>query len=147
MESVPSRSVAVKEAIPDQFEKTAGGHAFKGVLLEILLQEGIECRTAKMVLQHAQKISAFFVGQFTKRIIRIAVVKVNTQLGKLGFDWCEPVNSVSQGPLSEEPLHLGEIVAIQSFDNTPFKVGGKAFIEPEIAPGGIGDEIAGPRVR
>ena len=38
-------------------------------------------------------------------------------------------------------------LAVQRLDDAAFEVGGEAFVEPEVVPGGVGDEVARPGMR
>ena len=54
---------------------------------------------------------------------------------------------VAQVGQAEDRLHLGAIGPVEVLDDPPLEVGGEPLIEPEVAPGGVGHQVAGPRMR
>ena len=53
---------------------------------------------------------------------------------------------VAQVDHAEDQFHVGAIAAVEVLDDPVLEVGREPFIEPEVAPGGVGHEVAGPRV-
>ena len=57
------------------------------------------------------------------------------------------LDRVSQILPAEQPQHVGVFLSAKLLHDSWFDVGREPFIEPEIIPGGVGHEIARPRVR
>ena len=48
---------------------------------------------------------------------------------------------------AEARQHLGVVAAVDRLHDAALEVDGEAFVEPEVVPRRVGDEVAGPRVR
>ena len=101
---------------------------------------------AEELFQMVEEREAFLIRDATKSIIRILALEIGDELGELMF-LAKKVDAVAQ---SLPPDDGGEVPMGLSVDgclDTSFEIDCPAFIEPEVLPGSVRYQVAGPRVR
>ena len=126
--------------------ETLRRHGLERVRVEVAAQKRVEFLASERLFQHAQKQIAFLVGRRRRHFFDVAAGEVDQQRGVLAIDAVLleiEVEVVS----SEQGLHLHVLASVEDFVHAAFDVRREAFVQPEVVPAGVGDEIPRPRVR
>ncbi len=125
------------------FFEIRGGDALESEMVEVGPQELVESFATEGPLEREQEEGSFFVSDARHAVVGVAAVQVDVQdlvfCGKL----LELVAKLRQ---AEDSLHVRARDAVDVFDDSTLKIGSKPFVEPEVPPGCVGDEVARPRV-
>ena len=113
-------------------------------MLEIAAQEGIEAFAAEFGVEIVQEQSAFLIRNTREALTRIAVTQIDGQDLIGGF---ELLKIGLQGLESQHRLHGGARLTVYRGHDATFHVIGESFVEPEIPPGRIADQISRPGMR
>ena len=113
---------------------------------EIRFQEVVEGATSHGFFQQTQEEVPLVVGNGGHAVVGIAVLQVQTQVGVVGVHVHDGVHLVHQPLVAQCAQHLADVAAIDCLHDALFEVHGEAFVEPEIVPRGVGDQVATPTV-
>ena len=110
-------------------------------MVEVGAEKPVEALAAHFALDSAQQQRAFFVRNQSTTVIGIAAGQREVE-NAVGFG--QRGHLAIELPAAQRGLHFLTLAAVHFFDDAPFQVNGEALVKPEIAPGGVGDEVAGP---
>ena len=141
----PWLGVDVRERGAELGHELARGHRVEGVAVEVVAQEFVPRRAADCLLDQAQQEVAFLVGELGRGFVGIAAGEVEQQvrvaavLAQLAHDLLEVLPA-------QQREHLGVVAAVDRLHDAALEVDGEAFVEPEVVPRRVGDEVARPGV-
>ena len=108
--------------------------------------ELVELFDADQFLDVVQEGEALFVGDGAEGVVGVLAFEVRDELGEVVV-FAELGDGVGQGFPADDGGEVAVLVAAVDFAlDAAFEVDGPAFVEPEVFPGGVADEVAGPAV-
>src|SRR5450755_1270108 len=113
-------------------------------MIEIASQERIEAFPAEFRVEVIQEQPALFVGNLAEHVVRIAVAQIDGENLVRRLQFCK---IGSQRFQAEHGLHGRTLLPIHRGHDAAFHIVGEAFVEPQIAPRGIADQVSRPRMR
>ena len=136
----PSRG---KEVLAQVLDEVRGRDALEREVIEVAAQEPSNRARPKSSSSERRKSAPFLVRQARGALVGIAPREVDVQdlVAVL-----EPGDLVLEVLAAEHRLHAGRLRAVDLLDDAPLDVGREALVQPEVAPGRVGDEVARPRV-
>ncbi len=120
-------------------EELLGIDALEREVVEVAAQERLQLVPAETILQELQEQLALLVGDIRHAVVGIVVAQVDRELlmRRVGID-----EVVLQGLEAEHVLHALATLAVERFDDSPLQIHREAFVEPEVAPRRVRDEVA-----
>ena len=135
--------VALHQMGADVLQEHGRGHRPIGVAVEIAAQPGVEPLPARDPLDGAQEGRALVIGDGVHAVVGIAASQVEMQAGVGGGQGFQLVLQ----PVPAQNLFLHRpVMAVDRLHDPVLEIGGETLVQPEVVPGGVGDQIAGPGV-
>lgn len=107
--------------------------------------EFVKLRLSNKVLEVEQEVKALLVGNARERIVGVLALEINNELSELVI-----VSKVFDGVSQRLPSNNGREVSVgftvNSSQNPSFEVHGPAFVQPEMFPRAVGDQVTTPAV-
>ena len=125
-------------------DEVAGGDTAEREMVEVGTQERVEARATDSLLEQTQEQIALEIGHLVHTVVRVAPLQIDVQdlVGRL-----QPRQFLVQRLAVEGGLHVHARAAEDLLQDAALEIDRDAFVQPEVAPGGVGHEIARPRVR
>mmetsp|Transcript_29219 Transcript_29219/g.41127 ORF Transcript_29219/g.41127 Transcript_29219/m.41127 type:complete len:241 (-) Transcript_29219:549-1271(-) len=98
------------------------------------------------VLQIEQEVVSLLVWHAAEGIIRVDSLEVWNQVGQ-GVGGTEGLHAVLQGFVPNDGLEVSGWLSVHLGVDSSFQIHSEAFIEPEVFPSSVGDEVSSPAVR
>ena len=113
-------------------------------MAEIPAQKSIKPLAPELLLQASQQQRSLLVRHRGHAIVGVAALQVDQKN-------LVPLRELGHLPLqllaAEHGFHFFARPAVYSFLNPPLHVHRESLVEPEVAPGGVGDQVARPGMR
>src|SRR5690606_12911609 len=135
----------VREDLPAKIgEKALGRHALEREAIEISPEEAVPSRAPDHLLAGAKEEVALLVGDGRHAVVGIAAGERKDEARIGGRQALE----IGEKLVIANPReHLVEILAVELLHDPVLEIDGESFVQPEVAPRRVGDEIARPGVR
>ena len=127
-------------------EELRGGQRRERMAIEIAAQIRVELVASDRRFDRLQQRRAFFVGDRSDRIVRIAALEIDVE-DRLGRRRADARDLVDQLAAAEHFQHRRALAPVERFHDAELEVDGEAFVQPEVAPRRVGHQVARPRMR
>ena len=107
--------------------------------------ELVELGLSNEVLEVEQEVEAFLVRDARESIVRVLALEIHNELGELVVV-SEVLNGISEGFPSNDSREMAVSFAMNGSQDSSFEVDGPTFIQPEVLPRCVGDQISTPAV-
>jgi hypothetical protein len=115
------------------------------VLIPYVRNELVKLGLSNKVLEVKQEIKALLVRNAGECIVGVFAFEINNELGELVVV-SKVFDGVSQGFPSNDGREVAVGLAVNSSQDPSFEVDGPTFIQPEMFPRSVGDQVATPAV-
>ena len=126
-------------------QKFGGGYALEAEGVDVLEQELVEAFPSHSGLQQLNELGALLVWHQGIHLVRIDPVQVIAQVTEWGA-LAQLIQIDLEGVAAHHTLEVGELHAVDLFQDAALGVDREALVEPEIVHGGVGHQVAGPAV-
>jgi hypothetical protein len=92
-----------------------------------------------------QEVETLLIGNARERIVGILALKIHNKLSKLVII-SKVFDGVSQRLPSDDGREVAVGFTVNSGQNSSLEVNGPAFVQPEMLPRAVGDQVATPAV-
>ena len=134
----------VVEQMPGRVGQKVGGRdAPEREAVEVAAQERVEPLAAGRLLQPAEEQGALLVGHLRHPGVGVAAGEIDVQ-DLVGV--VQPLEVGAQRPETEHRLHRRALRPVHRLDDAALQVDREALVQPEVAPGGVGHQVPGPRM-
>ena len=120
-----------------EFATVAAGEGMGG---EPVAQKGIEGLASETLFEEHQEPLALDVGHIGECPIRITAGQGRQGQHLIGRR--HALQFFEQSGLADDVLHIGQFAAEDLLDDSVLDVTGETFVQPDVFPGAIGDQIA-----
>lgn len=107
--------------------------------------ELVKLGLSNQVLEVEQEVEALLVWDAGERIVGILALEVHNELGELVVI-SEVLNGIYQGFPSNDGREVAVSFAVNGSQNSSFEIDGPAFIQPEVFPRCVGNQVTAPAV-
>ena len=125
-------------------EHLFGGDALEREVVKVILQVRVKIVTTETLLKRAQEPRALVVGHVGQRIVGADAARIRGQLLRVGR---HSADAFLQRTGRQQGLLIGQRLAIHRLGDAALHVSSEALVEPDVAPGGAGHQVARPRMR
>jgi hypothetical protein len=107
--------------------------------------ELVKLGLSNKVFEVEEEVKALLIRNARESIVGILALKINNELGEL-MVISKVINGISQRFPSNNGREVAVGFAVNSSQNSPLEVNGPAFIQPEMLPRAVGDQVTTPAV-